>query len=686
LTTFLNRCFLGRVGAKLHPPFFTFNFEALKQSLFIVQVLIVSFLYLSCQKKEPSPGPSPGSMQLVSAKVGQLKLTPEGPNVNAPVDSVIHLQFSNKLNAATIAGSIFLKREDGTAIPVQNSLKQDQQSVEVTPSQPLEYVSTYRLQISDMLKGALGETFPGVTYELTTINGELTITQVTVNGQNFSTPNIPADVDFHKIDVIITFSHPLDPATLSSAFNFSNPIANGFQLTNSNRTVTITTEEPAAYLSRYYFIASSGIKGENGFSFDGFVNSFFTSLDSTPKFPIISDDALLDLIQEQTFRYFYDFAHPISGMARERNTSGDIVTSGGSGFGLMALVVGIHRGYITRAEGIARLDKILLFLETSERHHGAWSHWLNGATGATYPFSTQDNGGDLVETSYLVQGLITIRQYMDPAVGFEQELINRIDALVEGVEYDWYTRDQNALYWHWSPDFGWAMNMRVEGYNEALITHVLAASSETYPVSAEVYHQGWAKNGSIRNGNLYYGIELPVGYAYGGPLFFAHYSFLGLDARTLQDQYADYWEQNMNHSLINHAYCVDNPKNFIGYSNDCWGLTASDNPWGYNAHSPTNDLGVIAPTAAISSLPYTPVQSMAAIRHFYYILGDRLWGPYGFYDAFCPKENWWASSYIAIDQGPIICMIENYRSGLLWNLFMSNPEVKAGLDKLGFTY
>jgi hypothetical protein len=138
--------------------------------------------------------------------------------------------------------------------------------------------------------------------------------------------------------------------------------------------------------------------------------------------------------------------------------------------------------------------------------------------------------------------------------------------------------------------------------------------------------------------------------------------------------------------MINWKYCEDNPRNYVGYSAECWGLTASDNQSGYSAHSPTNDLGVISPTAAVSSIPYTPDQSMAAIKHFYYMLGDRLWGEYGFRDAFNVSAGWWASSYLAIDQGPMICMIENHRTGLLWDLFMSAGEVQAGLNKLGFTY
>jgi hypothetical protein len=258
--------------------------------------------------------------------------------------------------------------------------------------------------------------------------------------------------------------------------------------------------------------------------------------------------------------------------------------------------------------------------------------------------------------------------------------------LTAAVEYDWYTQGQNVLYWDWSPDYGFALNVKIQGYNETLITYVVAASSTTHPVSAAVYHQGYAQNGAIKNGNAYYGITLPLGQPYGGPLFFTQYTYLGLDPRNLSDIYANYWTQNVNQSLINYTYCVTNPKKFIGYNTSSWGLTASDDPVEYTAHSPTNDDGVITPTAAVSSLPYTPVQSMNAIRNFYFILGNRLWGQYGYYDAFDVSANWWASSYIAIDEGPIVGMIENYRTQLLWTLFMSNPEIKASLTKLGFTY
>jgi hypothetical protein len=401
----------------------------------------------------------------------------------------------------------------------------------------------------------------------------------------------------------------------------------------------------------------------------------------------LTDEKLLDLVQHQTFKYFYDFGHPASGMACERNTNLDTVTTGGTGFGLMAMVVAMDRGFITRQEGIARVEKIVGFLETCDRFHGAWPHWLSGSSGKVIPFSEKDNGADLVETAYMVQGLIMVREYLKDAYDNEVALKNRIDTLWQQVEWDWFTRGgEEVLYWHWSPEYEWEMNVPIRGYNETLITYVLAASSPTHPIDSLVYHHGFARDGEIINGSEYYGIKLPLGEELGGPLFFAHYSFLGLDPRNLRDRYADYWEQNVNHTLINRQYCIENPKHYKGYSAQCWGLTACDNQQFYSAHSPTNDLGVIAPTAAISSIPYTPEYSLEVMRHFYYDYGDKLWGEYGFHDAFNLTENWWAGSYLAIDQGPMVVMIENYRSGLPWYLFMSAPEIMQGLEKLGFTF
>ncbi|POY38050.1 beta-glucosidase [Solitalea longa] len=377
-------------------------------------------------------------------------------------------------------------------------------------------------------------------------------------------------------------------------------------------------------------------------------------------------------------------------MARERsNTSFDygaeVVTTGGTGFGVMALIVATERGWIARDTAARHMLKMLKFLAKANSFHGVFPHWMNGETGKVIPFGRKDDGGDLVETSFLFQGLLCVRQYFNGKDKVESELRNRINWLWNEIEWDWFTRGgEEVLYWHWSPNNGWAMNFPLRGYNETLITYVLAASADRYPVSAAVYHQGFAQSNFFKNGKTFYNIKLPLGFDYGGPLFFAHYSFLGLDPRGLKDKYADYWEQNKNHTLINRAYCLANPKKFKGYGENCWGLTASDNHLGYGAQSPTEDLGVITPTGALSSFPYTPEYSMKALKHFYYDLGDKIWGDYGFVDAFNETENWYAKSYLAIDEGPIVVMIENHRTGLLWKLFMSCPEVQRGLKKLGF--
>jgi hypothetical protein len=404
----------------------------------------------------------------------------------------------------------------------------------------------------------------------------------------------------------------------------------------------------------------------------------------------LSDSALLDLVQKQTFRYFWDFAHPVSALARERsNTSFDygdeVTTIGGTGFGVMAVLVATERKWITRDTAARFLLKMMRFLQKADAYHGVFPHWMNGATGKTIRFSRKDDGADLVETAYLFQGLICARQYFNGDAQTEQQLRQLITELWQDVEWNWFTQGgQSVLYWHWSPNNGWAMNFPVRGYNECLILYVLAASGERYPVTADVYHKGWANSDFFKNGKTFYGFKLPLGFDYGGPLFFSQYSFLGLDPRGLKDNYADYWVQNQNHTIINGQHCVDNPNHFKGYGADCWGLTASDAYDGYDAHSPTNDKGTISPTAALSAFPYTPEYSMQALRHFYYDLGDRLFTGYGFVDAFNQSKNWVAKSHLAIDQGPIIVMIENYRSALIWKLFMQDPDIQKGLLKLGF--
>jgi len=399
----------------------------------------------------------------------------------------------------------------------------------------------------------------------------------------------------------------------------------------------------------------------------------------------MNDEELMEMVQQATFRYFWDYAHPVSGLARERNNGNpDIVTTGGSGFGVMTIVVAAERGWVTREEAVNRMIQIASFLQFADRFHGVWPHWMDGKTGNVVPFSQFDNGGDLVESAFMMQGLLAARQYFDQNTPLESALRDVITGLWEDMEWDWYRKNNSpVLYWHWSPEHQWKINFALRGFYEAQIVYILAAASPTHPVPASLYQTGWT-SGSYGSGQVYFGLPLFTTPLAGGPLFFAHYSYLGFDPRNKKDAFCNYFVRNRNHALVNRQFCINNTKGFAGYSANCWGTTSSDDPNGYSDHQPTNDNGTIAPTAALASMPYTPAESMAALRHFYRNLGEKIWGVYGFYDAFNQTQNWYASSYLAIDQGPIVAMIENHRTGLLWNLFMKNPEIQPALNAIGF--
>jgi len=427
----------------------------------------------------------------------------------------------------------------------------------------------------------------------------------------------------------------------------------------------------------------------------------------------ISDSQLLEIVQRQTFRYFWDYGHPVSGLARERDNTvkavyywdyiseaddvpnfskktfgGEACAIGGSGFGIMSAVVAVNRGWIGRDTALKRLVKIVDFLAKADCYHGIYPHFMNGATGKTIPFGRLDDGADIVETSYLFMGLLTAREYFNKDTPLEKYFRNRVAEMWRDADWNWHSKGGTEhLYWHWSPTNDFDMNFPVFGYDEALITYIIAASSETHPISKELYENSWVKGDGWKNGKEYYGIKLPLGnYNGGGPLFFEQYTYMGIDPNGLKDDRGiDYAEQTKNHTLINRAYCIANPKKFKGYGENCWGLTAGDSWKGYVAHCPEDDRGVIQPTAALSSFPYTPDYSMQALKHFYYDLGDKIWGPYGFADGFSETHNWYAKTHLAIDQGPIVVMIENYRTGLIWKLFMNCPEIKKGLKNLGFT-
>ena len=426
----------------------------------------------------------------------------------------------------------------------------------------------------------------------------------------------------------------------------------------------------------------------------------------------LSDSALLEVVERQTFRFFWHDAHPVSGLALERSNTvlaehywdyineawdepnfsktkfgPDACAIGGTGFGIMSTIIAVERKWIGRDTAVRRLIKIADFLINADCFHGIYPHFMNGRTGKTIKFDRLDDGADLVETSYLLMGFLCAKEYFKSNDPREVYLRKRIDQMWGAANWNWHTKGENKLYWHWSPNNGFDMNFPIWGWNECLITYIMAASSPGHPISKDVYNGSWAGSGGFKNGKTYYGYELPLGnYDKGGPLFFEQYTFQGIDPNGLKDSLGiDYFEQVKNHTLINRAYCIENPKKFKGYAENCWGLTAGDSYKGYVAHCPEVDLGVIQPTAAISSMPYTPRESMDALRHFYYDLGDKIWSQYGFVDGFSIHHNWYAKSHLAIDQGPIIVMIENYRTGLIWKLFMNIPDIQNGLKKLGFT-
>ncbi|WP_348262922.1 glucoamylase family protein [Telmatobacter sp. DSM 110680] len=420
----------------------------------------------------------------------------------------------------------------------------------------------------------------------------------------------------------------------------------------------------------------------------------------------LSDDEMLTMMQQACFHYYWEGADPHSGMTRE-NIPGDerIVATGASGMGIMSLIVGVDRKFITRAEGVERLTKIVDFLEHAQRYHGVWSHYMNGATGKTMPvFGMYDNGGDLVETSFLMQGLLAARQYFHGSDSGEQSLYRRITGLWETVEWDWHRDkpDSDFLYWHWSPQWAFQIHHPLIGFNETMMTYLLAIASPTHGVPASMYYSGWSSQAVMAqqyrqgwsgstdgnhygNGHTYYGIKLDVGVGPGGPLFFTHYSFMGLDPHSFHDRFTtSYFENNRNIARINRAYSIANPKHYAGYGPDAWGLTASDGPHGYAAQAPdeADDIGNITPTGALASFPYTPEDSMAALKHYYRDYGDTMWGVYGLRDAINPSANWISPIYMGLNQAPIVVMIENYRTGLVWKNFMANPEITTMLKNL----
>lgn len=409
-----------------------------------------------------------------------------------------------------------------------------------------------------------------------------------------------------------------------------------------------------------------------------------------------TDTDLLDLEQRAAFYFFWYASNPNTGVSLDRMTNPTLGATGSTGFGLTTYPIAVERGWITRTQAAERTLKVLRFYrDTADRFHGFYPHFLNSETGKVIELFDKDNGADIVESAYFFAGALTCRQYFTGADAVESEIRQIATDLYNAADWQFVRRNtagdtlQNLSWW-WSPTYGFQNGGRVTGFNEAMIVYLLALGSPTHAVPASVYHQGWA--GSYRRNQSHYGIPLQVE-SWSSSLFTYQYTPCWVDFRNKQDAYANYFETSRNATLINRQWCIANTGHYVGYSDSLWGLTACDGPGyspfrGYDARGPfQSDDGTIAPTAALASMPFTPNESLAALRYMFDHHRDGLWGAYGFKDAFNLTANpdWFDPDYIGIDQGPIVIMIENYRSQLIWNLFMSSPEVAAAMAKAGFT-
>ncbi|MDO5113421.1 MAG: glucoamylase family protein [Planctomycetia bacterium] len=371
-------------------------------------------------------------------------------------------------------------------------------------------------------------------------------------------------------------------------------------------------------------------------------------------------------------------------MAWNQDTSTQVLTVGASGFGIMAIVAGVERGWIPREDAAKHIVKMTRFLRSVPRFEGAWAHWYS-PEGDCVRFGNQTAAGEIVETAFLMAGLLVAAEYFDGENSLEKEIRETVSFFWETIHWRHYVH-QGKLYWIWHSDRD-QYELPLVGWNETLLVYILAmAAPEPHNISPEVYRTCWIWDSFAHPQRKTYGYTLPLGnLSHGGPLFLSQYSFLCLDPRKMQDEYADYWQQNVAHTLINRHYCLYEAPAEFRYSEQDWGLTACDgcgkSP-GYRARDPIHDDGVIAPTAAISAYPYTPFYSTQVLLHLAKNYPE-LNGRFGFGISYTPRDRAINPHYLAIEHAPMSVMIENYRSGLIWKLFMKNPHVLRGLRLAG---
>jgi hypothetical protein len=400
--------------------------------------------------------------------------------------------------------------------------------------------------------------------------------------------------------------------------------------------------------------------------------------------PAVSD-ALLDEVQRAGVQFFLEEPNPVSGLSREySNQRPELCATGATGMGFFNLVVGAERGFIARDQAARRMQKCLHFLaERVDRFHGVFPHWFDGQTGKVIPFSKFDDGSDLVETAYLAEGLLEAREYYTASNDVETDVRNLADRLWREIDWSWHVHDdgQSAyLLWHWSPNYQFEKNHHITGFNECQIAYILALASPTHPIPQKCYWTGWAgPDYSMPRDD--FGIHVQIGRSMRMPMFFCHYSYLGLDPHALPFGGQTYFDQFRELCKVQVAYAKTQSNIYKGYG-PLWGLTACKGPDGYKAFAPGRDNGTIAPTAALSSMPYDPQDSLSCLEELELHYREKLWGRFGFADSFNLSRDWVSTDYLGIDVGPIAPMIENYRTGLCWKTFMKAPEIAVALRRI----
>jgi hypothetical protein len=414
-------------------------------------------------------------------------------------------------------------------------------------------------------------------------------------------------------------------------------------------------------------------------------------------------DKLMNDEQEAAVRFYVDEALPASGLSPEgRPGWGPTITAiGASGMGIENIIVGVERGFIPRQEGLDLILRQLRFLDTkAEKQKGAFGHWMDDGSGEIKPFMNPGTSVDLVETAFLIEGVIIAREYFKGDTPEEKELREIANRLSANVEWDKFmaraekdpsnpkktnwVHETNApvMIWHWHPVDGFS-DVPVKGFNEALMCYLLGIGSETHPINPQSYYEGWMDpQRGLGKAREDFGIKHSLGYGVGWPLFFAHYTFIGYDPKQVSYDGKSYFDHFVDACRIQQLYAKSRAGEFKGFDT-LWGQAASLYPKGYRPNEPgPRDDGTIASTAALSSMPYLPEAVIPCMESMYLNYGDRLWGPYGFYNAINPTQNWVGQKYIGIELGPIAPMIENYRSGLFWKLFMQSPEARRAAKKI----